>query len=206
MKSSSTTRMKPFGRETLDRALTLLGETLAARGHPPDHFVVCGGSSLLALGLISRTATRDVDVLARLEARRLVQAKPLSAAILEAADAVRVELDLPADWFNTGPADDSFFRLGFPIGIEDRLTPRVYGPTLTISFISRYDQIHFKLYAAADQGPGRHVSDLQDLHPTADELLAAAHWTRLQDPSEGFRLVLADLLNHLGHADLADRL
>ena len=198
--------MERFGREILDQALTLLGEVLARRGHPPCHFVICGGSSLLALGLISRTATRDVDVLAKLEARRLVQPKPLPAAILEAADAVRTELDLPFDWFNTGPADDSFFRLGFPVGIEDRLTPHDYGPVLTISFISRYDQIFVKLYAAADQGPGRHVSDLQDLRPKDEELLAAAHWTRLQDPSEGFRFVLAELLTHLGHADLSKRL
>ena len=198
--------MKRFGRDTLDQALTLLGEVLARRGHPPDHLVVCGGSSLLALGLISRTATRDVDVLARLEERRLVQVKPLATAIREAAEAVRAELDLPADWFNTDPADDSLFRLGFPVGIEERLTHRSYGPALTIGFVGRYDQIHFKLYAAADQGPGRHVSDLRDLAPTADELLAAARWTRLQDPSEGFRLVLADLLNHLGHAELADQL
>jgi hypothetical protein len=198
--------MQRFGREILDQALTLLGELLAQRALGPCHFVVCGGSPLLALNLISRTATREVDVLARLEDRRLVQAKPLAPAILEAADAVRAELDLPADWFNTGPADDSFFRLGFPVGIEDRLTHRAYGPALTIAFVGRYDQIHFKLYAAADQGPGRHVSDLRDLQPTADELLAAARWTRLQDPSEGFLFVLGELLAHLGHARLIDQL
>lgn len=206
IKSILDTHMQKLGRDTLDQALTLLGEVLARRGQPPCHYVVCGGSSLLALDLISRTATRDVDVLARLEARRLVQARPLPAAIHEAAEAVRAELDLPTDWFNPGPSDESFFRLGFPVGIEERLTPRAYGAVLTISFISRHDQIHFKLYAAADQGPGRHVSDLLDLHPTADELLAAARWTRRQDPSEGFRLVLADLLKQLGHAELADQL
>ncbi|WP_157837036.1 hypothetical protein [Geminisphaera colitermitum] len=198
--------MNRFGKDTLERALSLLGEVLASRGHPSCHFVVCGGSSLLALGLISHTATRDVDVLARLEARRLVQAKPLPPEIITAADAVRSELNLPADWFNTGPADDSFFLLGFPTGIEDRLTNRSYGPVLTIGFVGRYDQIHFKLYAAADQGPGRHVADLRDLNPTADELLAAARWTCLQDPSEGFLFVLSDLLRHLGHADLAAQL
>jgi hypothetical protein len=107
--SCSTTHRERFGRDTLAHALTLPGEILTARGHPSDHFVVGGGSSLLALGLISRTATPDVDVLARLEARRLVQAKPLSVAIREAADAVRTELGLPVDWFNTGPAEDSFF-------------------------------------------------------------------------------------------------
>jgi hypothetical protein len=31
--------MKRFGRETLDQALTLLGEVLNQRGHPPEHFV-----------------------------------------------------------------------------------------------------------------------------------------------------------------------
>lgn len=198
--------MNHFGKETLAQALHLLGEVLANRRHAPCHFVICGGSSLLALGLISRTATRDVDVLARLETQRLVQAKPLTAEIVAAAEAVRAELDLPADWFNTGPADESFFRLGFPVGIEDRLTNRCYGPILTIGFVSRYDQIHFKLYAAADQGPGRHVADLRDLNPSADELLAAARWTRLQDPSEGFRFVLSDLLRHLGHANLSAQL
>lgn len=198
--------MKRFGKDILDRALTLLAEVMARRGLPSCHFVVCGGSSLLALDLISRTATRDVDILARLEAKHLVQAKPLPDAVVEAAESVRSQLDLPQNWFNTGPADESFFRLGFPEGIENRLTTRVYGPSLTISFISRYDQIFFKLYAAADQGPGRHVADLHDLNPTPEELLSAARWTRQQDPSEGFRFVLTDLLNHLGHADLAPQL
>lgn len=198
--------MKPLSKESLDQALFLLAEVLLRRDLPPCHFVVCGGSSLIAMNLVSRSATRDVDILARLEARRLVQAKPLPPAVLEAADEVRAELDLPADWFNTGPADDSFFRLGFPIGIGERLTERVYGPALTISFIGRYDQIFFKLYAAADQGPGRHVSDLRDLRPTAEELLAAARWTRLQDPSDGFLFVLGELLTHLGHADLVAQL
>jgi hypothetical protein len=154
------TPIQRFGKEILDCALTLLAEVMAHRGHPPCHFVVCGGSSLLALDLISRTTTRDVDVLARLEAKHLVQAKPLPDAVVEAVESVRSQLDLPQDWF----------------------------------------------YAAVDQGPGRHVSDLQDLQPTAEELLAAARWTRQQDPSEGFLFVLTELLNQLGHADIAPQL
>jgi len=198
--------MKSFGRDILDRALGLLGEVLAQREHPHCHFVVCGGSSLLALGLISRTVTRDVDVLARLEDRRLIQAQPLPSFVREAADDVQKQLGLPDGWFNAGPGDDSFFRLGFPPGIEERLVARAYGGALTISFISRYDQIFFKLYAAADQGPGRHVADLRDLRPTEDELLAAAQWTRLHDPSDGFLQVLTELLSHLGHVHVAARI
>lgn len=105
----------------LHEALALLGEVLEQEGHLPQHFVVCGGSSLLALDLVSRTATRDVDVLARFENRQLVQAKPLPEFVQDAAEAVRTELGLPDNWFNTGPGDETFFRFGFPSGIEERL-------------------------------------------------------------------------------------
>ncbi|HWL52067.1 MAG TPA: hypothetical protein VNQ90_06510 [Chthoniobacteraceae bacterium] len=46
----------------------------------------------------------------------------------------------------------------------------------------------------------------KDLHPTRDELLKAAQWTRTQDPSDGFFFILGELLRHLGHEDLASRL
>lgn len=195
-----------INQERLHQALSLLGELLALRERPNEHFVVCGGSSLLALGLVRRTTTRDVDILARLAEGRLTEAKPLPDWLLEDAEEVREQLDLPEGWFNTGPADESFFRLGFPEGLADRLTTSDYGAKLRISFISRYDQIFFKLYAAADQDMGRHFQDLQDLKPTADELLSAGKWTRTQDPSDGFLLVLTELFRHLGHGNLAEKL
>lgn len=198
--------MDKINKELLIEALELLGEVLAQRGHSSENFVVCGGSSLMAMELVSRTATRDVDILARLEPQGLVQAKPLPDYISEAADEVRRELGLPEGWLNTGPADDSFFRLGFPEGIEERLTARSYSEALTLYYISRYDQIFFKLYAAADQGPGKHYADLKELKPQRDELLAAARWTRRQDPSDGFKLMLSGLLKELGHGDLADQI
>jgi hypothetical protein len=194
-----------LNQQRLEQALGLLGELLASRGRPADHFVVCGGSSLLALGLMRRTTTRDVDVLARMEDGHLVQAKPLPDWLVADAEDVRRELNLPEKWFNTGPADESFFRLGFPDGLADRVTTRDYGSKLRISFISRHDQIFFKLYAAADQA-GRHFQDLQDLQPAPEELLAAARWTRTQDPSEGFLFVLGELFKHLGHGNLVDQL
>jgi hypothetical protein len=94
--------LRPITPETLDRALGLLGKFFAARDHPPRHFVVCGGSSMLVPGLVTRTTTQDV----------------------------------------------------------------------------------------------------LDLKPTASELLDAGKWTRTQDPSDGFRLLLGEMLKHLGHADL----
>lgn len=56
---------------------------------------------------------------------------------------------------------------------------------------SRLDQIHFKLYAATDQGPrSKHIGDLRALSPSRDELLAAARWCRNHDPSPGFLMSL----------------
>ncbi|MDZ4289536.1 MAG: hypothetical protein U0984_16340 [Prosthecobacter sp.] len=192
--------------DRLNQALSLLAERLEARKAQPCHYVVCGGSSLLALGLVTRTTTRDVDILANFEDGCLTRAQPLPFWLLETAEDVRGQLNLPEKWLNAGPADESFFRLGFPEGIAARLITHQFGPALTISFISRYDQVFFKLYATVDQGPGRHLQDLEELQPTADELLAAARWCINQDPSEGFRNVLAHAVSYLGHGTVVDQL
>ena len=190
--------------KTLENALQLLGNLMAARERPPSHLVVCGGSALIALNLVSRT-TKDVDVLATFDNGQLRCARPLPEWLTEDANAVGVELKLPDRWLNDGPADEDLFRLGLPSGVGQRLVQREYGPVLKISFISRYDQIHFKLYAAADQG-GRHLRDLKALAPTADELVAAARWTFTQDISEGFRQMINLALKELGHENLSCKL
>lgn len=191
---------------TLDRALGLLGELLAAQNRSPQHFVVCGGSSLLALGLIRRTTTQDVDILARVEAGGLVTPRPLPDWLLVAASAVARQLDLPADWLNAQVAEETLFQCGLPEGLQQRLTTQSYGPQLAISYIGRRDQIFLKLHAAVDRDGGRHLQDLLDMHPTGDELLDAARWTRTQNPSDGFRMLLGEMLKHLGHENLVTQL
>jgi hypothetical protein len=198
--------MAPITPTRLDLALGLLGELIAARSHPVQHFVVCGGSSLLALGLVSRTTTQDVDILARMEAGSLITPRPLPQWLLAAANDVGEQLDLPQGWLNDQVADDTLFSCGLPIGLKERLTLRSYGPKLQISFISRRDQIFLKLHAAVDRDGGRHLQDLLELRPTAPELLDASRWTRTQDSSEGFLLLLGEMLKHLGHADLVARI
>jgi len=155
--------------KTLDSALRTLAEFI--QNQPPLHFVVCGGSSLLALGMVTRTTTRDVDVLALIQDGTLTTAKPLPEYLTIAVDQIGREMGFIENWFNTGPSDDTFFRFGLPEGLEDRLTSKDYGPALRISYIGRIDQIHLKLYAAADNGPGtsRHSQDLTDLAPSAEE-------------------------------------
>jgi len=196
--------MEQMDQSALNQAMSLLGNLMVVRKRSPIHLVVCGGSALIALNLVTRT-TKDVDVLATLDDGQLRCARPLPDWLREDANAVRTELSLPDNWLNDGPADENLFRLGLPSGVAGRLVQREFGPVLKVSFISRYDQIHFKLYAAADQG-GRHFTDLKKLSPTADELLAAMRWTFTQDVSEGFRQVVGEVLQALGYGNLIDQL
>jgi hypothetical protein len=196
--------MKKLNKDLLEEALKTLAEL--TEDQPARHFVVCGGSSLLALELVKRSTTRDVDVLASLENGTLVTAKPLSDELLEAVRKVKEDFDLMEGWFNTAPSDDMLFRFGFPEGLVGRLTTHTYGHSLKISFIARRDQIFFKLYAAADSGPGRHLDDLLNLNPNEEELISAARWISLHDDSPGFRFNLAQILTELGHAGLLERI
>ncbi|TAE75724.1 MAG: hypothetical protein EAZ84_08860 [Verrucomicrobia bacterium] len=93
-----------------------------------------------------------------------------------------------------------------PEGFLERLTSRSYGPRLTIYLPDRYDLIHLKLFAAVDQGMGRHVTDLAALAPTDPELLAAACWVLTQDSGEVFPAIVRDALKQMGYERIADQL
>ena len=183
--------------EATDRLLSALGEQLGAHSQSFE-LVIVGGSGLLALGLIERS-TRDVDVVALRVGNELASAKPLPAALEAARDRVARDFSLPAEWLNPGPT--ALLEFGLPAGFIDRLERRDYGDHLAVYFASRYDQIHFKLYALVDQGPGKHEADLRALSPTEEELLAAARWSTSHDPSEGYTQMLRDVLTHLGVDD-----
>lgn len=190
--------------ELLDQALHLTAQCLDARGAAPEVLVVCGGSALLALGLVNRT-TKDVDELAGVDATTgLIDPRPFSATLSSVVDEVGAQLDLPRGWLNAGPADQVL--AGLPEGFLSRLIRRDYGPRLTIHYPDRYDLIHLKLFAAIDQGPGRHVSDLLTLAPTDEEMLAAGSWVLMQDASESFPSLVKEALTHLGYSHVASQL
>jgi hypothetical protein len=193
-----------LGSETLEQALKLLAEKLEFDRAEPASLVVCGGASLIALGLVSRT-TKDVDVLALMsEQGQLLPSDPLPESVSRAVSEIASQLDLYPKWLNGGPTD--LLKWGLPEGFRDRLTRRDYGTCLTIWHVSRLDQIHFKVFAATDAGPGRHVNDLLALHPSREEVLAAAQWALTQDASEGFVMVLKEMLGELGYEDIARQL
>ena len=195
-------------QKDIETILSALGEQLESSSVEPIELLVCGGSALIFLDLAQRT-TKDVDILAYVKRTNagdtsFIKATPLKEEFIAAAKKVARDFNLPENWINTGPT--SAVDLGLPDGLMERATTREFGPKLTIHFLGRYDQIHFKLYAAVDQGAGVHYEDLLTLKPTTDELEQAACWSMTHDVSEGYRQILKDLLNHMGYSDVAEKL
>jgi hypothetical protein len=184
-------------RKAAEELLQALGEQLGA-AQQRFELVVIGGSGLLALGIVERT-TRDVDIVALRVDSELRSPDPLPDPLRIARDRVARDFSLPQTWLNPGPAD--LLDFGLPEGFVDRLETRSYGDYLTVHFASRLDQIHFKLYAAVDEGAGKHLRDLEALSPTTDELLRAGRGARTHDPSPEFEGELRLALGHFGADD-----
>jgi hypothetical protein len=196
------------GKSRIDEVLSALAEQLERGGADRLSLLVCGGATLNVLGFIDRT-TRDIDIVAEIsideEGRiSLRSAEPLPPALSSAALHVQRDFNLPDGWLNAGPT--SILRFGLPAGLMDRVVTKSYGKSLVVSYLGRYDQIHFKLYAVADQGPGKHLDDLLALRPTREELESAALWCLTHDVSEGFRIVLKQCLSQIGYPNVAEKL
>lgn len=186
-----------FVAADLEEALSALGQLLLDRGETFE-VVAIGGGGLLLVGLITRP-TKDLDLVALLEGDELRSIEKLPPALVEAVEDVARVFNLPLNWVNGGPA--SLLRFGLPEGFRERLDRRVFGG-LGLFLAHRLDQIHFKLYAAADDRPrGKHHIDLEQLKPTREELLAAARWARTHDPSEGFAVMLGGVLRAFSVTD-----
>ncbi len=196
-----------FSTFKLSRALIMLGERLRLKDTPPVRLVVCGGSALIAMELVSRT-TDDVDVVALVdEHQQLIAPVPFPKYLEDSIREVSVLLNLPVYWLNYGPSSDSggLFQTGLPEGLLNRAHEKDYGSHLTVYFIDRIDQIHFKVFAAADS-LGIHVDDLILLKPSDAEMEHAARWCMTHDPSDGFRKILISMYEQLGYRNVAAKL
>lgn len=185
-----------------NEALMLLGEVLESRRIDPCHLVVCGGTALLAAGVISRS-TKDVDVLARRGEvdGEIGAAWPLPDALKEAVAEVAVELGLPSDWLNAstsmliGPLDE------LPSEVWSDLLEEAYGTRLRISHVGRAGQILLKLNAALDRREPRDLDDLKTLAPTVAECDRAQRWVSEFTAMDAARQQrLNEVLKLLGHA------
>lgn len=192
--------------EEIDGALQRLGKRLLYEYAEPISLVVCGGSALNVLKIASRT-TRDVDVLAIVEQTtegiQLRHDRPLPQKFCGLVADVGRDLGLPDDWLNMGP-QNVLEVYGAPPGMTGRWERREYGPSLTVYFVSRLDQVHFKLLAAADpKAEPRHREDLvQRIKPTVEEVRAAVGWLLGRETSPWFRSNVRRVLEALGYDDI----
>ncbi len=194
-------------KKALEQVLYALSEQLEEAGANPVEMIICGGAALNVLGFVQRT-THDVDIVAFIDKNkngktRITKADPLKPELKEAAVKVQKDFNLQENWLNSDPA--SIMDFGLPDGRMDRVETRSYGKKLIIHFLGKYDQIHFKLYAAVDQG-GKHFDDLMALKPTEKELEKAARWSITHDVSDVYKAILISFLEQTGHKDVAERL
>ena len=193
-------------KATIENLLTALGKQIELMNEGPIELVICGGASLNVLGQIRRT-TKDIDIMGILKREESGKLDIIEAVLpqwfIDAAERVKKDFNLTENWINVEAT--SIVRFGLPKDFTKRLIKKSYSKALFVYYISRLDQIHFKLYASADKG-GHHVDDLMDLKPTNKEIEQAALWSMTHDISEGFRLVLKDLLKKLGFQNVSERI
>jgi len=182
-----------LNQRNIHEILSLLGEHLAQASSELIRLIVCGGTALNVLGLVVRT-TKDVDVIGGLDEQgRWI--KDLPEEFWKGVKEVGAFYQLPKDWLNFGP--QSYLETGLPNGLISRVTWKTYSPVFELGYISRFDQIHLKLYASADRA-GYHVDDLLQLQPNSEEIVLASKWCLGQDVYEEFREILISMLIQLG--------
>ena len=145
-------------------ALTLLNIFLKKKSLQRS-FIICGGSSLILQGVISRQ-TKDIDVLA----------PPIDEALKEAAVFVAEQLQLDKGWLNTGP--DSLIR-DLPADWKERVVEVFKASHLVVYSIGRRDLLFSKFRALCDRQ--KDMEDIIALKPTKEELEIAANYTMDKD-------------------------
>jgi hypothetical protein len=188
-----------LGRKDLENALQAVGELLSSAGQRIS-IVVIGGAALHLQGVIERT-TRDVDVVALTNEpggfEQLIRPpKPLPDVLLQAVRNVALDLGLPDNWLNRGPANQ--WDIGLPPGFEQRVKWQSFA-ALDVGVADRLDLIFFKLEAAADQpdSANRHCQDLIALNPSRAELEKAAEWVRAKNVGPDYHEILDRVIKHV---------
>jgi hypothetical protein len=150
-----TLLLMPLTDANLNLALQLLGDLLAASKKDAFDLVVCGGSALLAQGIVTR-ATHDVDVLAQRNLDyEILRAHPLPDTLAKAAKQVAEELKLDDNWLNSAASFHGPDYSDLPRSFWTDLETRAYGPYLRVSFVKRAGQIQLKLYASLNRAKPR---------------------------------------------------
>jgi len=194
--------------ENIDEILSRLNQKMVYAEVKPLNVAVCGDTALIAVGLVAR-ATEDVDIIALLRVNQVnvevLEDKNLPADVERLVAEIGIELGIREDWFNFHAS--SLIAFGFPPNMTTRLVKKSYGACLTVYFINRFDQVHFKMYAAMDPKDGtRHLSDLLDLKPKEHEIRAAVSWMLGREASPDFKAALCQVLERIGYERIAEQI
>jgi hypothetical protein len=196
------------GKAGIEEALKRLNAKMVYAELEPVELVSCGGASLNLMGLVSRT-TGDVDIICAVVVSAKGKVRCLANIVMparftELVAEVGREMGLKEEWLNFGPAP--LMDFGLPDGLEKRLERKSYGKCLALHVISRWDQIHLKIYATMHPNTRfeTHLGDLMELEPTEAEARAAVGWLLKRETSADFRSKLKEVLDRIGHAKLAE--
>lgn len=197
-----------ISEDNIDEILGRLNQKMVYAHVKPLNVAVCGGTALIVVGRVAR-ATQDVDIVALLRVNRasveVLEDKRLPADVEQLVAEIGIELDIRKDWLNFDASP--LIAFGFPPNMTSRLIKKSYGLCLTVYFISRFDQVHFKIYAAMDPKDGtRHLSDLLDLKPEENEVRAAISWLLAREASPEFKAALCQVLERIGYERIAEQI
>ncbi len=188
--------MRSLTGRNIEELLIAVGELLEARGAGCS-VVVVGGAALSLLGLVDRT-TRDVDVVAKKEAKTFLPPDPLPQPLVSAIKTVARDFGLPEDWMNTQIA--SQWPQELPKFLFYHLEWRKYGG-LEVGIVGRPTLIALKLHAAVDRDmESVHYQDLIALRPTEAELSEAKRSVLTQDSGEEFPQLVDEVIAHVRKA------
>jgi hypothetical protein len=196
-------------RDTLIALLNELADWLKFENTGPVEWVVCGGVALALQGLNDRS-TKDVDVLGGWEAGAMEVTllerfpAPILSCIQRVAENHPELSGLRKDWVNLGPR--ALAKHGLPKGYATRTKALKFGEMLTLRLLDRVDLIALKLHAASARFSHRqeiHFDDLRRLNGSFAELDAALDWVRALSDFEEKRPEIQNVLQRLGHDDLA---
>ncbi|MDQ3690759.1 MAG: DUF6036 family nucleotidyltransferase [Chloroflexota bacterium] len=89
--------MSDLDTEQMEQALCDLSDLLASRGQHYE-LVLIGGGNLMLRGLITRTTTKDLDLLGERTAETVEPLRPLPPELARAIGDVAVNQGLTMDW------------------------------------------------------------------------------------------------------------
>lgn len=188
--------------EKAEKMLSSLGEILEEQDIGPFDIVVCGSMAMILQGLIDRRTT-DIDIIGLLkesDGEVRIEMPALERAFLDARQRVATFFDAPRTWLSVQAR--TLLKNGLPEGLVERAEVRSYGRMLNILLPCRLDLVALKMWGAVGRGQPD-IEDLKEMEPTEEEAECGIAYCLEKETD---RKTLSDVLEEIGHGDLAKTL